>query len=385
MAGINGNRPDYDAVIIGGGFYGCCLALFLRSIFRKILIVEEEQSVMTRASRVNQARVHMGYHYPRSFVTALRSRKLSMRFIKDFPAAITDDFEMLYAIARRRSKVSGARFYRMFADMGAPIVPAQLSDAALFSPDLIESVFSCTEFAFDWSVLRSQLIDRLERFGINVMFGETGEAVEFEGDKCVVTLASGHSLRTQALFNVTYSGLNRILTNSGLDLLPLKHELAEIALITHPEELRRKAVTVMDGPFFSLMPFPSRGLYSLTHVRYTPHASWVDEPGRYDPHVFGKEIEEQSRWRHMVIDTQRYLPCVANVEHIESLFTIKTVLIRNEQDDGRPILLHRHHPRSHFYSVMGGKIDNIYDLFDVLPGLAPVFTGADDRYLFSRP
>lgn len=58
-------RPDYDAVIIGGGFFGCCLALYLRSVYDRILIIEEQPELLTRASRVNQARVHSGFHYPR--------------------------------------------------------------------------------------------------------------------------------------------------------------------------------------------------------------------------------------------------------------------------------------------------------------------------------
>ena len=58
------------------------------------------------------------------------------------------------------------------------------------------------------------------------------------------------------------------------------------------------------------------------------------------------------------------------------MFEVKTVLTANERDDGRPILLHRHSPGRRFYSVMGGKIDNIYDLFDALPGVDPALAGA---------
>ena len=63
----------FDHIIIGGGFYGCCLALFLRSISRKVLLIEAEDQLLSRASRVNQARVHTGFHYPRSAATASAS------------------------------------------------------------------------------------------------------------------------------------------------------------------------------------------------------------------------------------------------------------------------------------------------------------------------
>ena len=377
-------RPDYDVVIIGGGFFGCCLALYLRSVYERILIIEEQPELLTRASRVNQARVHSGFHYPRSFVTALRSRELSTRFAKDFGAAVVDDFQMLYAIARRRSKVSTSRFYRMFVDMQAPIAPASVSDTALFNPELIEGVFACTEFAFDWSVLRAHLIERMDRFGIEIWHGETAAKVAFRDDANVLTLESGRAVTASSLFNVTYAGLNRVLLNSGMDALPLKHELAEVALVAPPPDLNGKAVTVMDGPFFSLMPYPSEQLYSLTHVRYTPHMSWVDQPGGRSAYDVGAGFDTSTRWRHMMMDTQRYLPCASSIEYAKSLFDVKTLLTRNERDDGRPILLHRHHAGPDFYSVMGGKLDNIYDLFDVLPGMNPGFAKANADYLLGQ-
>ena len=375
---------EFDFIIVGGGFYGCCLALFLRSISDRILILEERPDLLTRASRVNQARVHSGFHYPRSFVTALRSRQLSARFASDFSAAVVDDFQMLYAIARRRSKVSSARFRLMFEDMRAPIERASSADTALFSAELIEGVFNCTEYAFDWSVLRDCLETRLEQHGITIWHGETARRVRIDGDRCVVDLASGRGARGGALFNVTYAGINRLLLESGFAGLPMKHELAEVALVAPPPELHGKAVTVMDGPFFSAMPYPSEQLYSLTHVRYTPHMSWIDAadgPSAYD--VAGA-MPQETRWRHMMMDAKRYLPCAVDLAYSHSLFDVKTVLTRNERDDGRPILLHRHHAGPDFYSVMGGKVDNIYDLFDVLPGLSPAFAQANDCFVLGH-
>ena len=130
----------YDYVVIGGGFYGCCLALYLRSISARVLMVEAGPQLMNRASRVNQARVHTGFHYPRSAATAVKSMLLHRRFLADFPEAVVGDFQMLYAIARRRSKVTAKKFHRMFRDMGAPIEPAMPSHRALFNTDMVEDV-----------------------------------------------------------------------------------------------------------------------------------------------------------------------------------------------------------------------------------------------------
>ncbi|WP_338332312.1 FAD-dependent oxidoreductase [Acetobacter sp. LMG 32666] len=377
-------RPEYDVIIVGGGFYGCCLALFLRSVTDRILIIEQHEELLTRASRVNQARVHFGFHYPRSFVTALRSRDLSTKFVRDFKNAVVDDFQMLYAIARRQSKVSTARFLRMFQDMDAPIVEASAPDTALFNNDLVEGVFKCTEYAFDWSILRDNLKKRLDASGITIAYGETAEKVTMADGVNYLHLASGRVVNCRELFNVTYGGLNRLPMASGFAPLPLKYELAEVALVAPPPELAGKAVTIMDGPFFSLMPYPAEGLYSLTHVRYTPHRSWVDQSGKANTYGQADTMVERTRWRHMMADARRYLPCAEHITYHKSLFDVKTVLTRNERDDGRPILLHQHSAKPGFYSVMGGKIDNIYDLFDTIAQIIPDYKNANTDYLL-RP
>lgn len=377
-------QPEFDVVIVGGGFYGCCLALFLRSVTDRILVIEQQDELLTRASRVNQARVHFGFHYPRSFVTALRSRDLSTSFVRDFKNAVVDDFQMLYAIARQLSKVSTARFLRMFQDMGAPISLANAADTALFNHDLVEGVFRCTEYAFDWTILRDDLKKRLDEYGITIANGETAKKVTMQGGFNNLHLESGRVITCQELFNVTYGGLNHLPIASGFAPLPLKYELAEVALVAPPAELTGLAVTIMDGPFFSLMPYPAEGLYSLTHVRYTPHRSWVDQPGMNDVYHQANTIAGPTHWRHMMADARRYLPCVENITYHKSLFDVKTVLTRNERDDGRPILLHQHSAQPGFYSVMGGKIDNIYDLFDTLVQIIPDLKNANMDYLLGR-
>jgi len=358
---------DYDAVIVGGGFYGCCLALFLRSVTPRILVIEAGSGLLERASRVNQARIHTGFHYPRSFTTAMRSRTLQERFTRDFAHAVVDDFDMLYAIAAHRSKVSASRFARMFDVIGAPFSHAPKQLRFLFDPGLIEDVFVCREFAFDWTALRDGLMEKLTANNVPVLMNETVDMAVCEEDRVTVRLGGGRELTANALFNVTYANINNLALCSGLAPLALKHELAEVALVEPPPELKNLAVTVMDGPFFSSMPFPAEKLYSLTHVRYTPHFSWVDSSQGLSPYQINDRLPKVSRWRHMIQDAARFLPCMQNVAYRHSLFDVKTVLVKNEQNDGRPILLHRHADGPRIFSVMGAKIDNIYDLFEALP------------------
>lgn len=355
---------DFDAVVVGGGFYGCCLALYLRSVAARVALVESGEELMRRASRVNQARVHAGFHYPRSFRTAMRSSALQQRFIRDFEYAILTDFDMLYAIASVRSKVTPMRFSRMFQAIGADFQRAPPRLRNLFDPDLVEEVFLCREFAFDWSKLRDDLLKRLDANGVTLFMGTTVQKIEGGGEKAVVHTDEAGPLTAESVFNVTYANVNAIPLASKLPAVPVKHELAEVALIEPPEELAGLAVTLMDGPFFSVMPFPAEGLYSLTHVRYTPHFSWVDSG---QTQRIADALPKETRYRYMLQDASRFLRCLEAGRYSHSYFDVKTVLTKNEENDGRPILLHRYRDAPRVFSILGAKVDNIYDLFDMLP------------------
>ncbi|MBL4618068.1 MAG: FAD-binding oxidoreductase [Robiginitomaculum sp.] len=370
-------NEDYDIAIIGGGFYGCCLAQFLSSISLKTCIVEAGSSLMNRASRVNQARVHTGFHYPRSFVTALRSLSLHQRFTEDFSKAIISDFEMLYAIPSRGSKVTSKRFFRTFSQMGAPIEPASQSQKSLFDTSMIDDVFKCREYAFNWQLLLEIMRDNLENSKVKILLGETVEKLSRSDKQVCLELQSGKLLRANTVFNMTYANINHLLKSSGIKPVALKHELTEIALIKPPEELQNLAVTVMDGFFFSSLPYPPTKLHSFTHVRYTPYKSWVDAANGSSPYEVLNQHRQTTSWRHMLLDAKRYLPCLHRAQYQQSMFEVKTVLIQNEHDDGRPILFCEHSDFPNLFSVLGSKIDNIYDLFQAVSQARPQWKDAE--------
>ena len=65
----------YDKVIIGAGLYGLYAANYCAKHGEKVLVLEKENEPFKRATYINQARVHMGYHYPRSYSTAIKTAK----------------------------------------------------------------------------------------------------------------------------------------------------------------------------------------------------------------------------------------------------------------------------------------------------------------------
>lgn len=370
-------EPAVDALIIGGGFYGAAIAVYLAKQrgLKRVLLVERESELLTRASFNNQARVHNGYHYPRSFTTAFRSRVNLPRFLRDWPEVVNEDFTKLYAIARRNSKVTAKQFVRFCRQIGAKIEPANQSIRHLFEPQLIEEVFLVKECAFDSKKLASWANIELAEFGVDVRLETCVSSISKAENALEVAMQDKQGNKVEVtsryVFNCSYSGLNQFTGDFLGTRTRLKHEITEMALMQVPSDLKGLGITVMDGPFFSMMPFPARGLHTLSHVRYTPHVHWSDQK-KVNPYQKLKSYEKLTRVNRMVRDVARYLPAVMNTQYVDSLFEIKTILVKNESDDGRPILFEKHPELPGCYSVLGGKIDNIYDVLEKL----------DDEQLF---
>jgi hypothetical protein len=144
----------------------------------------------------------------------------------------------------------------------------------------------------------------------------------------------------------------------------LKHEITEMALIKMPDELNSTAITVMDGDYWSSLPFPDRYLHTLSHVGYTPHMSWEDT-GTDLPSTILDDYRKsaKSNGLRMILDAARYVPSIRNAKLEDSLWEVKTILVKNENDDGRPILLEKHSTMP-VWNVLGGKVDNVFDLID---------------------
>lgn len=367
----SGRESEFDAIVIGGGFYGINLALSLRNHLGRVIVLEREAEPCGRASFVNQARVHNGYHYPRSHITAARARVNYNRFLADFSECIADEFEKFYAIPWSMSKVTATQFLEFCKRIGAPIQRARPEVRRLFDASRIEELFSVRECAFDARKLRDVLVRRAAERDVEIRCGMEVHRVSSCGVRQIVVECQGrHEVELQArmVFNCTYSNLNQVLGNSGLPTIPLRHQLAELAVVRVPEPLRKIGITVMDGPFFSLMPFPSMGLHSLSHVRYTHHHEWVDGPEgpKQGGERYFQAIRPQTRVQHMLHDAQRFLPILSECDYEESLFEVKTTLPGSLENDSRPILLHTDPATPGLFSILGAKIDNFYDAQDAI-------------------
>ena len=337
------------------------LALYFAKKNKKVVLLEKEEEILTKASYNNQARIHNGYHYPRHFITALRSHINYKKFNKDFKKAVYDNFRQYYAIASISSKTNARQFVKFCEHIGSPIKPVSKIVKSYFNLRLVEDVFEVEEKVFDVGIMRKILNEALKINKVEVFCGERIFRVQKYNDKVICDGKNGKTFIARKVFNCAYSQINNILVNSDLPLLPFKQEFIEMPLLKVPDELRDMAVTVLDGPFFGFLPFPDTKTHSLWHVRYAILANWID-PAPLNIELQLKKLSMKSNYHFMLKDAQRYIPLLKDSEYIKSVYETKTTLLEKEENDGRPILYKKDYGIKGLNIIMGGKIDNIYDI-----------------------
>ena len=365
-------RLNRDVVVVGAGFYGLSVALALSAQGRSVTVIEREPDVLLRASSRNQARVHGGYHYPRSLRTAQRSQANYPRFLDDHREAVRE-MRSIYAIARLGSHVNGRQFARFCELVGAPVRPVDPAAERLFDLSMIDGAYVVREAAFDATRLAEALKAKLMAAGVELSTGT--EAVQVStslGDLEVLTRGADGPVTFLArdVIVCAYAGTAELASRSGLDPLPLRYQHAEIALVELPAAFDRVAITVMDGPFFSVVPHPpTPGLHTLSHVRFTPRRDHRNSA----PGIDAQAEPGGSAFPYMVKDAGRFIPSLMDARFVESIRETKVFPAASDPGDGRPILVHRPPEIDRLVFIVGGKLDNVYDVVDeVAPRQASV-------------
>ena len=368
----------FDRIIIGGGFYGLYSALYCGRKGDSILLLEKDPEPFMRASYINQARVHMGYHYPRSLSTAIKSKGYFDRFSKDFDLCVNSEFEKIYAISSNFSWTSAGQFIKFCGDSGIYYSP--IHEEQYFNKGMCDGAFTTREYAYDPILLRDYLIQEIGKLkNVTLLFGAGVEAI-VNGGKFFAVIANGKQYMSDFILNATYASVNQIHKLAGFELFNIKYELCEIILCEVSDNFKNLGITVMDGVFFSIMPFGKTGYHSITSVSFTPHQTSYNECPTFEcqnidgvncsPAILGNcnncPARPQTAYPYMSQLAQKYLREELKFEYAKSLFSMKAILKTSEIDDGRPTIIRQMYEKPDFYSVLSGKINTVFDVDDIL-------------------
>ena len=375
-------RKHYDVAVIGGGIFGVYSALFLADKGLRVLLLEKEAALLQKASIVNQARLHAGYHYPRSIATARMSLENKQRFEEEHQSFINAAFDKYYAIDRYGSLTDEHQFQRFCDYVRIPC--KRIERHPHFNFNRIEALFHTQEFTFD-PILIAQYYQQkvLAKPNVAVRTHVRISHAESMANQWLIQFEDLHNSITESItahqvINATYAGSNTINALFGVAPIQLMHEISEMAFVTSPN-LPPLGLTVMDGQFGSIMPYGLSGLWSLSSVAYTHHKVSYEKEPHFDcqsprvqcqPKFLGNcnfcAHRPKSNQRKMIRQIKHYFAPSVDFHYYKSMFAIKSKLKANYIDDGRPTEISVLNDSPKFYCIFAGKINSIYEIEKVV-------------------
>jgi len=290
--------------IIGAGLFGCAIGYELSRVGHHVTIIEQDSDIMQRASKANHNRLHLGYHYPRSVETAEQSLDGLISFLTNYKEAIVSHFPNYYMIAKDNSHVTAEEYIKFCDDVKIDYT-IQFPIKSLVNKQLIDLSIITDEAVFDYDILK--LIVKKYIKGIDVKLN---------------TVFDGNINDCDYLINTTYANINEV--NKLLGVPELKLKLQDVVVPYFKMKSKPFGVTIMDGPFCSVMPKGKNPneflLYSVEHSLVKNNNLDIDniykQSEKYFP--FLKDVDRLGYWR-----TERALPINDNDERLSEIFTYK--------------------------------------------------------------
>ena len=323
-------------LVVGGGIFGIVTAVDFAKKGYEVTLHEELDGVMKCASGINQYRLHKGYHYPRSKVTALECLKSVKEFNLRFQHSIINgNTEHYYSIAKENSFVNGQQYIEFLDDVGLDY-------------DIVESfknadvTVKVKEELFDHQILRQQLIDEMNFYNINVILNHTTTKDDFKDYDYVIIS--------------TYSRINDLVDKKR----QYQYEICEKPVVNLPDKYKNKSIVVMDGPFMCLDPYGQDGLHVLGNVVHAIHDTNIGfKPvikDKFKDYLNNGVIQNPkiTKINKFIESANEYFEGFNDLEHIGSMYTIRTVLSNREHDDARPTMVTQENEKT--FSIFSGKI-----------------------------
>ncbi len=183
---------------------------------QKILILECDDRAFKRATYINQARVHMGYHYPRSFSTAIRSAKYFERFNCDYNFCIHKKFEQVYATSTDFSWTNAAQFHKFCksANIRCDEIPVE----RYFKSGMCDGAFLTEEYTYDAQILKEHLLKELNQLSnVDILYNSRIDHIIKNENHYTIYMKNKTEYSSDFILNTTYASVNQILNHLGFE------------------------------------------------------------------------------------------------------------------------------------------------------------------------
>lgn len=357
--------------MIGAGAFGVTTALRLAADGRAVTLLERKRDVVLGASKNNQNRLHLGFHYPRDLETARQCRAGFDRFVRMFPEAVAPSFPNQYFIASSGSRTSPSEYVR-FLELAGLMYREIDAHGDGTVRDCSFGVL-CDELVYDADVLRVTLRRRLDASEVVVRTDTEVVAIQRSGASYRLLTGDGRTEPFDAVVNCSYDEIERLTGQLGLRVREHQFEYTVIPIVS--ADLPRQGITIMDGPFMTLLPSGKTSNFLLYHVERTVVAvehGAVHDPAWRDPVTapFAR-MDRDAFYRDFVARCAEFVPVLRSAQLVGWLEGPRVVLAHRDADDARPSIVEE--PCAGYVTVFAGKIDHCTWVADaVMERLAPV-------------
>lgn len=342
--------------VIGGGFYGIMASLELsKSDFvKEVYLFEKGRNLMNAAGKYNQARLHLGFHYPRSEETIFQSKNGFNLYQNRFPNVTKSIKKNVYLI-REDGQIGINDYLKTMRRNGIDFQDIDISETSFkykFDGCPFHSI-KVNERYIDIVKLNKNLINEIKEMGVNICLNQEVKTIDLE--KGIIEFNSGYLNNFDFIVNCTYT--NPFL---GFSQNPcsLKYEFCTLLLISS-DEIKDQAITVMDGPFVSVYPWLSN-LHSVSSVKFTPTIK-SNEFSKLQNLISKRTIEQSGETLSLIEDHMKAF-FGFNYTLIGDFSTFK-VKLRNDKGDQRLVKTYR---EGKCMTVIQGKLDAVdYFLSDL--------------------
>jgi hypothetical protein len=350
------DNKEIKVAVVGGGIFGTTAAIKIAENGFFVDLFEKNDDILKAASGINQFRSHRGYHYPRSSETIESCMKATPKFEKEYEAAIIKNFDHYYCIAKEDSLTSGEEFLKVCKKHG---LYAEEIDLGVVNSKEIDLCVKVDENIMDLDILKKIVKEKIQKNNIRVYLNTQVNKDDLKEYDFVVV--------------ATYANQNEMIKNFTGITEQYQYELCEKPVIRMPESFKNTSIVIMDGPFTCIDPLGDSGLFLMGHVEHAIHKREIGEKMNVSEefkNLLNNGIVKNppiTNWPLFKESAKKFIPEIANAEHVGSMFTIRTVLPNLDSTDSRPTMVNKIDNR--VISIFSGKIGTCVDAAEEVVGI----------------
>lgn len=337
---LAGKGSRVHIAIIGGGWYGCHLASELAKSNVGAVVFERHDELFIEASGVNQSRLHLGFHYPRSHITRMQSIRGFHQFVAAYPTLSGPVRDNLYAVCQRQSLLDFETYRYVMRASALDFTHVHPADYGVRN---VEGALLCGERHL--KIAEARRLFR-ERLGTALRLGTAVERVEPDG---------------RGAFMVNGERFSHVIDATWCQLspapVPVYYEPAMLLLYQRRDGGTSHAVTIMDGDLYSIYPFDDNGMYTLSGVVETSLGKYNTSREAWGRIASIGPSEIESLRRRMEVGIAWYYPAFCEeYDYVRPIMAVKTKPVVRSDDRACYVKQQGNH-----FTVLSGKIDTIFE------------------------